>query len=196
MKNQIAINLFILTLLSTAAAHAQSQKSFPRVSIAVGTGLTASAVLGDGTNVMPPLNARIGYQISRNFGLSAFAGYSVLDSKSYIESDGKLIYAQNRQLVTGLRAEFKRPVNKFLELYGGGMMGYSTSDMTEYDQSNGSTFTRPVDGPTPFDPNAPKGSFHYSGFVGAQYFLKNNLGTFLELGLGASLLNLGLTVRI
>ncbi|MEY3367185.1 MAG: hypothetical protein RI973_340 [Bacteroidota bacterium] len=198
MKNQIAINLIILCLLSTASLSAQNQKSsFYKVSISVGTGLTTSAILGDATNAMPPVNARIGYQFSPNFGLSGFAGYAVLDSKPYIESDGKSIYTQNKQLVTGLRAEMKRPVTKFFEVYGGGMLGFSSSKVTEYDLSNGNEFTRPVDGPTPFDPNAPAGSFLYSGFVGGQYFLKNNLGTFVEVGLGgASILNFGLTARI
>jgi hypothetical protein len=198
MKNQIAINLVIIFLLSTATLSAQSQKSpYSKVNISVGTGLTTSAILGDATNAMLPLNARIGYNFSPNFGLSGFAGYAVLDSKPYIESDGKSIYTQNKQLVTGLRAEMKKSLTKFFELYGGGMLGYSSSKVTEFDLSNGNEFNRPVNGPTPFNPNAPAGTFLYSGFVGAQYFLGNNLGAFMEVGLGgATILNFGLTARL
>jgi hypothetical protein len=76
------------------------------------------------------------------------------------------------------------------------MLGFLHSSTREFDKNTNETIVREIDGPTPYDPNQPKGRFNYSGFVGTTYYFAKGVGIFAEAGYGVSLLNTGVTIRL
>lgn len=181
-------------LFFAGSLQAQSSGKF---NISAGIGL-APTFIADGANVnTPPVSLNIGYRIAKNFNLSAFAGYSSYDAASpYLISDGKIATMSNKQLLTALRGEVRKDFSEKFDLYGGGMFGYNFTTTREFDPGSGETVVRPKGTPSPYDPDAPGGSFLYSGFVGATYYLQHGLGIFVEAGYGVSLFSTGLTVRL
>lgn len=194
MTKKIFNIAFCIAILGTLSTQAQNSSKF---NFSAGFGLVPTFV-ADGAEVnTPPVTLRAGYQVTPSFNLSAFAGYSNSTSASpYLVSDGQLAQMNNKQFLTGLRAEVRKDFEGKFDIYGGGMFGLNRTNTSELDAQTGEAIVREPGTPTPFDPNAPKSQFLYSGFVGGTYYVAKNLGLFAEVGYGVSLLNAGFTVRI
>lgn len=194
MTKKISTAAFFLALLFTATVQAQDYAKF---NFSAGLGLVPTFV-ADGANVTtPPLTFKASYQVTPSFSLGAFAGYSNSTSASpYLISDGQLAQMNNKQFLTGLRAEVRKNFDGKFDMYGGGMFGLNHTETKEVDSQTGATIDRDPYAPTPFNPNAPKSQLLYSGFVGGTYYLTKGIGLFAEVGYGVSLLNTGITIRI
>jgi hypothetical protein len=168
-----------------------------KFNFSAGIGLVPTFV-SDATNVnMPPVSLRIGYQVARNFNISAFGGYSSYELASpYLISDGKLATLSNQQFLAGLRGEVRRDFSEKFDVYGGGMLGYSHASTREFNPQTGEKIVRPAKTPTPYDPNGPENGLLYAGFIGSTFYLKQGIGFFAEIGYGVSLVNTGITVRL
>lgn len=183
---------------STSLLTAQSSHSVAsgRISISTGIGLAPTYYKAGETTGLPPLTFKLGVDLTKQFSLAAFAGYSSVTTgeKSFSQDFGS--YLVNKTMVVGLRAETKKVFSKKFEVYGGAMLGYHHSDVKEYDSETHVLAVRASDAATPFDPNAPKGKMVYSAFMGANYRFAKKIGAYCELGYGISLVNAGLTFRL
>lgn len=194
MTKKIFHLAFLLTLAFAATTQAQNHAKF---NFSAGLGLVPTFVADNADVNTPPISFRAGYQFTPTFSLSAFAGYSNSTSATpYLVTDGQLAVRNNKQFLTGLRAEFRRDFEGKFDVYGGGMLGVNRTNTTETNYQTGTSIVREPGAPTPFDPNAPKSQLLYSGFVGGTYYVAKNMGVFAEVGYGVSLLNAGFTVRI
>ncbi|MEO1263396.1 MAG: outer membrane beta-barrel protein [Bacteroidota bacterium] len=194
MKNSISFITALCLFLGSVSLFSQSAS---KLSFSAGIGVLPTFIADDAEVNTPPLNARLTYQMTPAFSLSAFAGYSSSTSTTpAIISDGQQILVSNKQTLLGLRGELKKSISEKFEIYGGAMLGYNHSNIREFDKFSGETVVRDPEAPTPFDPNRPDGELLYSGFVGTTYFVHNKIGVFGEIGYGVSLLNAGITIKI
>ncbi len=190
--------LFPLTslciLLVSTVLCAQSPVGSFSISTGIGiiptyTGKTAS------TNI-PALSLQVDYRVSEKFSLGAYAGFTEATSTPREFSDGTVSQVNNKTSMFGLKGQFHRDFSDKIQLYGGFLIGLSRFNTTETDINTGEVVKRQPDQPTPYNPNAPKGQFLYSGFVGSKYSINPKLGFFTELGFGISLVNLGFKIQL
>lgn len=195
-KFSLAFSLCSALLLGFTLS-AQSSFIYPgKLAVRAGVGLAPTYFGAKSETNTPPVQLQVGYQLSRQFSLNAFAGYSSTTTGSRLFSDGLATYMTNKSLMTGLRAEVRHSLTQRLEMYGGALAGYNRTFISEYNSITHEKFQREEGKPTPYNPDAPKGQFLYSGFVGANYFLVKNMAVYGEIGYGISLASLGLTFRI
>lgn len=181
-----------LIMASTVSA----QTKLGKFNFSAGIGLEPTHFTDKSTMNTPPIGLKAGYQFSQLFSLNAFAGFSSTTSQAQVINDGLVTQATNKHLLLGLRGEMRKELSNRFDIYGGGLLGYSMTDVQEINPVTGNAVSRPVGEPTPYDPNAPKGKFMYSGFIGSTFYLKNQIGLFAEVGYGVSLLQTGITVRL
>ena len=98
--------------------------------------------------------------------------------------------------MVGLRGQLHKDFTEKIEIYGGTMLGYAFFNTTEKDMRTGDVVIREQGAPTPFDPNAPKGQFVYSGFVGSKYALSKKMRVYAEIGLGVALVSTGFSFQL
>lgn len=191
-KSLVALSIFC-TFLSVQTLLGQSK--IGKLNIGAGIGLDPSHFSDNSTVNVLPLNFKAGYQFNKAFGLNGFIGYTSTTSPEKVISDGLATTTTNKHLLVGLRGEVRKEMTDRFDVYGGGMLGFSTSKIKEQSLT-GEVVEREEGGPTPFDPNAPKGKFLYAGFVGTTFYLNSKIGLFAEVGYGVSLLQTGVTFRL
>ncbi len=192
MKNVLILLTAVSTLLFANLANAQTGK----FTLNAGIGFEPTMYADEANINTPPVSLKIGYQVTPAFSVNAFGGYSSATSQSYLISDGQLANVTNKHLLIGLRGELRRELSQRFDVYGGGMFGYSVSNLEETDPLTGQDIDRQNGGPTPYNPNAPKGKLMYSAFVGGTFYMVNHVGVFAEVGYGVSLVNAGLAFRL
>lgn len=187
--------LFGLLLISFATVNAQSTS---KLQLSAGVGVVPTFFKDGGSINVPPVSLTLGYKLAEKFSLSAFASYSSTTSSLIKYNDGSSNTFHNQMLVVGIR-----PAVHFVNLdkwdvYGGFSLAYNVPivgvDNTPSDEPLFGD-NKP-DTPVPSFYREAQNNFTYSGFVGATYFVKSNLGIFGEVGYGISLLNLGVTYKL
>jgi hypothetical protein len=139
-----------------------------------GTGMTTS---------VPPLGA--------SFEVGVKDG--VLD-KGSIGIGGMLAYSAHKweyagwgykysSIVIGARGTFHYPLVDKLDTYTGLLLGYDISTESEYGTATG----------YPYDNSY--GGFTYAWFVGARYYFSDSFAAFAELGVGVTILNIGVALK-
>lgn len=197
MKRLLIALLLCGALTNTSVIFAQSSKSTPsRFTISTGIGLFPTYYKSDESKGVPPLNLRLGYDITKSFGVSTFFGYSTTKSSPDIFAENENSHINNKTMVYGLRFDVRKELSDKLNFYGGGMVNYFHADVKEYDNNTKALVVRPEGTPTPFNPDAKKGKFTYTAFVGATVNIAKKVGLYGEIGYGISIANLGITVRI
>ncbi|MEZ4953496.1 MAG: outer membrane beta-barrel protein [Saprospiraceae bacterium] len=192
-----SIKSLVVFCLLLGAFSLSAQTTNGKLSFSAGIGVLPTFLNDDVSVNTPPVSIRLAYQASPIFQLSGYAGYTASTSNSpFIISDGQSSLISNKQLLVGLRGELRKEVGKKFDVYGGGMLGFLHSSTREFDKNTNETIVREIDGPTPYDPNQPKGRFNYSGFVGTTYYFTKGVGIFAEAGYGVSLLNTGVTIKL
>lgn len=182
---------------NTTTLSAQSSKSTPsRITISTGIGLLPTYTKASENNGMLPVSFMLGYDLTKNFSLGAFFGFSstTSSSKDFIDNGGSFV--TNKTKVFGLRTEVKKPFSEKVAGYGGVMLGVHHADVKEYQNQTKALVVRPEGGPTPFNPNAKKGRLAYAAYMGATYKVAKRVSLYGELGYGISIANIGVTVRI
>ena len=174
-----------------------SQTATGKLNLSAGVGVVPTFLSDNATVNTPPLSIRLAYQVSPMFQLSGYAGYSSSTTTSpFFISDGIQTLVSNKQTMFGLRGEMRKELNKKIDVYGGALLGYNIKSIREFNMNTNETVTRDPEGPTPFNPNQPKGSMLYAGFVGGTYYFTKGVGLFVEAGYGISLLNTGFTIKL
>lgn len=187
--------LFGLVLISFSTLSAQSSSKFQ---LGVGVGVVPTFFKDDVSTVVPPLSLNMAYRMSEKFSLSAFASYSSTTSALLKYNDGSTNVFHNEMLIVGVR-----PAVHFVNLdkwdvYGGFSFAYNVPIV----QVDNTPSDEPLygdnkpDTPTPSFYREAENNFTYSGFVGATYYVKKNLGIFGEVGYGISLLNIGVNYKL
>ncbi len=182
---------------NTSSVFAQSSKSTPsRFSISAGIGLFPTYYKSDESKGIPPLNLRLGYDITKSFGVSAFMGYSTTKSNPEYFNEKENSFIDNKTKVFGLRFDVRKEVGNKVNIYGGGMVNYFHADVKEYDNKTKALVVRPEGTPTPINPDSKKGKLTYTAFVGSSLKVAKKVSLFGEIGYGISIANMGITVRI
>ena len=160
-----------------------------------GVGLVPTYVADGGSTTVPPLTARLEYQLSDKVTVGAFAAYSKSVSDAIHRPNGTSNIYTSAFTITGLRLAANTNKIENWNFYGGLSLAYSMPQVetetffTEPDNSRD-------DFPTAVYGAPAKNQFVYSAYVGATYFLGNQLGIYSELGYGVTLLNAGITYRL
>ena len=189
----ILSTLLTATLLIgiTQLAEGQCWKSRPKTGYFdanIGLGLLPTYAKDGGRPAGLPISASLNYRIQENFSLGAFAGYSFTQGRRVFTGSQTAAPWQNRTTVAGLRfAAHSNPVGDW-EFYGGmaGGLHLSRFDIMEAEARE----------------KALRHGFHArqskcyaTGFLAARYCLRKNLGLFSEVGMGDSLLKMGMSLR-
>jgi hypothetical protein len=194
-------HFFSLALLCALALpctiQAQSTpKSHGKLNISAGVGIVPAYTGTDSKGKFLPVSLRVGYAIGKKLHVSGFFGYSNTTSNPRLFADGFSSKLENKSMTFGLRTEVRKDLTSRVDLYGGAMLGYSHSDVKEYEATTGQLFLREPGKPTPYNPNAPDGQVIYAAFVGSTFYLNKSFGFFGEVGFGVSIANLGVTLRL
>jgi len=192
---KVLLSLAVLALALTAA---QSQVVFKKGSVdfAAGVGLVPTYV-ADGAHInMLPVNVRLGYRLSNNFSMSAFAAYSASEKNNVVRPDESIENIKNQDLTLGLRGAVHAVRAERYDIYGGFMLGYNMPN-TDITQVSGPKTETPLPGGlTPSFSRPATNKLTYSGFIGASYLTGRNLGFFGEIGYGISLFNVGMQWKL
>lgn len=192
-----SIKSLLTTVLLSATVMLSAQTTTGKFSVSAGLGVLPTFLNDDATVNTPPLSVRIAYQATPMVQLSGYAGYASSTTNSpLIISDGQSSLVSSKLMMLGLRGELRKEVSEKFDVYGGGMLGYQHHAREEFDKHTNEPIVRETAGPTPYNPNQPKGQILYSGFVGTTYYFTKGVGVFAEAGYGISLLNTGFTVRL
>ncbi|KAA3641791.1 MAG: hypothetical protein DWQ02_00010 [Bacteroidetes bacterium] len=187
--------LFGLLLISLATVTAQSTS---KLHLSAGVGVVPTYFKDGGSINVPPVSLNMAFKATEKFSISAFAAYSSSTSPLIKYNDGSSNIFNNQMLIVGIR-----PAVHFVNLdkwdvYGGFSFAYNVPfvDVDNTPSDEPLYGDNKPDTPTPSFYREAQNNFTYSGFVGATYFVKNNLGIFGEVGYGISLLNLGVTYKL
>ena len=197
MKRLLVALLLCGALSNTLTISAQSSTTTPsRFTISTGIGLFPTYYKASERTGMLPLSFKVGIDVSKNFSLGTFFGYSSTTAKPNIFTEGDNSYITNKTKVLGLRAEVKKEFSERVQGYGGSMIGYHHADVKEYNKDTKALVIRAADAPTPFNPNEKKGKLTYAAFMGATVKVAKKVNLYGEIGYGISIANIGVTVRI
>jgi hypothetical protein len=134
-------------------------------------------------SMIPPLSASVDVGIVDNIlekgviGIGGYVGYSSykLDYSSY--------GWKYSNLILGGRGTFHYPLVDKLDTYGGLLIGFNVSSAKEFGTVLPSNY------------HSGSGGLVYSAFIGAKYYLQDNLALFGEFGYGISYLTLGVALK-
>ena len=189
--------LLLCSVLIISSLQAQDRTTqFGKFAVGAAIGTVPTYVSGDAQTHVPAISLRAGVLVSKRFTLSTFLGYTDITSAPREFEDGYSTVVNNKTFMFGLRTELHKEITEKVDFYGGLTFGLANSNRTEKDAKTGAIMERNVEGPTPYNPNAPATSFLYAGYVGATYYLDNKLGVFAEAGYGISLLSFGVTMKM
>ena len=154
----------------------------------IGIGLLPTYAKDAGRPVGAPLSASLNYRLQPNFSLGAFAGFSTTQGTRLFAGSESSAPWQNRTTVAGLRfAAHSNPVGNW-EFYGGMAAGLHRSRFDILEPEAREKAHRHG-----FDSRQSR--FYATGFLGTRYCLRKNLALFSEIGMGDSLLKVGLSLR-
>ncbi|MBX2928132.1 MAG: outer membrane beta-barrel protein [Saprospiraceae bacterium] len=190
-------SLFILIALVAMSISLQAQVVFKKgaIDLSAGVGLVPTYV-ADGAHInMLPVNLRLGYRITNNFSMSAFAAYSASEKNNVLRPDDSVDNIKNEEVTLGLRGAIHALRAERFDIYGGFMLGYNMPNTDVTQVSAPKSDTVPGDLQPSFSRPA-SNKMTYSGFVGAAYFPGRNVGFFSELGYGISLFNVGMQWKL
>ncbi len=191
------IAFFGLLILSVSTMNAQSKSTnFKKgdVQLTASVGLLPTFVADRGHTNIPPISLKAAFYVSKKFSLEAYTAFSSTETGVQTYPDHSVNQTKNDFLILGSRGVVHTYKYKNWDIYGGLMLGYNIPMVK-------STTTYP-EGPVkegelqPTFHREATNNFTYSGFVGATYFVKKNLGITGEVGYGISIINVGISYKL
>ncbi len=202
---KLALALSLLMFAPAAALNAQVfDKGVTAINLGIGLGGTRYSYLNaynSDYKTSPTLIASIEHGVASVDGIGAIGVGGLFANKSvrykHTSQSGSYLYDYDQKwsnTVVGLRGTIH--LNEILEsdkfdLYGGVMLGYNIGSYKDKSTVTHNGVT------TDYSDN-----YHYklsfvtwSTFIGGRYLFTDHLGAYLEVGYGASYLNLGLTAK-
>ena len=190
-KSFLTIAALILVAVSMNAQVLYKKGS---VDFAAGVGLVPTNMVDGASYNVLPVSARLGFRVSPNFSLSAFAAYSASEKLNVVRPDESIDNISNKEVSVGLRGALHAIRAERFDVYGGLMLGYHMPN-TEITNVSDPKDTNPT-GLKPSFSREATNQMIYSGFVGAAYFPGRNVGVFGEIGYGMSLFNTGIQWKL
>ena len=154
----------------------------------IGLGLLPTYAKDGGCPAGMPISASLNYRVQKNFSLGAFAGYSFTHGTRVFAGSEMAAPWQNRTTVAGLRFAAHSNLVGNWEFYGGMAGGIHSS---RFDIMEAEAKEKALQ----HGFNTKTSKFYATGFLGARYCLRKNLGLFTEVGMGDSLLKMGVSLR-
>ena len=154
----------------------------------IGLGLLPTYAKDGGRPAGMPISASLNYRVQKNFSLGAFAGYSFTHGTRVFAGSEMAAPWQNRTTVAGLRFAAHSNLVGNWEFYGGMAGGIHSS---RFDIMEAEAKEKALQ----HGFNTKTSKFYATGFLGARYCLRKNLGLFTEVGMGDSLLKMGVSLR-
>ena len=181
-------------ILVAGSMNAQVLYKKGSVDFAAGVGLVPTNMVDGASYNVLPVSARLGFRVSPNFSLSAFAAYSASEKLNVVRPDESIDNISNKEVSVGLRGALHAIRAERFDVYGGLMLGYHMPN-TEITNVSDPKDTNPT-GLKPSFSREATNQMIYSGFVGAAYFPGRNVGVFGEIGYGMSLFNTGIQWKL
>lgn len=189
------IAFFGLLILSVATINAQNVRiKKGDIQVTASVGLLPTFLADKGHVNIPPLSLKAGLFVSKKFSLEAFTAFSSTETGIQTYPDHSVNQTKNDFLIIGTRGAVHTFKFKNWDIYGGLSLGYNIPMVK--------TNTTYTEGPvkegelTPSFHRAATNNFTYTGFVGATYFVKKNLGITGEVGYGISIINVGVSYKL
>lgn len=192
---RLALLLCVLASCLTTLTAQNTRFEKGDIEISAGVGVLPTFFADQSKTIVPPLSARIGYRVSNNLSLAAYAAFSSSETNQIDLPDGSVTHYENDFLIVGIRGAAHTNRLDNWDIYGGFLLGYNIPEVTENRTFNTNGDAAPVEDAPSFS-RPPENTFTYSGFVGASYYFGKRLGAFAEVGYGISLLNVGLNLKI
>lgn len=188
MKKVMLLSVLTLFLIRIAnAQHGRQKNNY--LDINAGIGLLPAFVKDAGKAKTLPLSLSADYKLAKHFSLGAFAGYSVTETSLKALPAGGRARWQNRFSLAGLRLAARSSALGPWNIYGGMSLAYAHSRVRMLEgQLEKAREEKGI--------QESSGRLLYSGFLGGRYSFTPRIGMFGELGFGASLVSLGMSVRI
>ncbi len=189
MKKLFSTVFTIILLAAAVQLHAQRFNSHVALHASIGV---APTFFKDHTRSdLPPISMEVTYRLHPRLSLGAYWGHS-RSSGDRQPTAGSARYRFHHDFhVFLLRPAIHSAPWRKVEVYGGMMLGYVSSQITTNKLPGGNPLA--PDGMVM--PRAHQGMF-LSAFVGSLYRLTPRLGLKAELGMGVSLLSVGVRYRI
>ncbi len=189
------IAFFGLLILSATSMNAQNIRiKKGDIQISASVGLLPTFLADKGHTNIPPLSLKAAFFVSDKFSVEAYTAFSSTETGVQTYPDHSVNQTKNDFLLVGSRGAVHTFKFKNWDIYGGLMLGYNIPMVK--------TTTTYPEGPikegelTPSFHREAKNNFTYSGFVGATYFVKKNLGITGEVGYGISIINVGISYKL
>jgi hypothetical protein len=185
MKNKTSLSLiFFLILACFQAGYSQNG----RFDVNFGVGIFPTFAKDKIKTILPPLALSCDFKAMPNLSVGLYAGHSESVKKYKVGNDGTVAQSRNRFSIVGLRAAAHYRELENWDFYGGMTLNYNHSRV-EILEGDKDFITRHM-GIKPVS-----GKMSASGFVGARYGLGKNLGIFAEIGMGISIVAVGVGYR-
>ena len=191
-KILLPIAIVAISLTSIQAQFTKIKKG--DIDVAAGIGLVPTFAADRGNTIIPPASVRVDYRVSKQFSLGAYAAFSSTESNIITQPNGSVERFETDYTIVGLRAAAHGNPRDNWDVYGGFLIGYNMPSVNHIIITPASDVKSPEDQPSFTRPA--KNQMTYSGFVGATYYIKKNIGVFAELGYGISLLNAGVQIKL
>jgi hypothetical protein len=184
----LSVVCFFIAAQSLTAQSSCSRRVKSYVNINAGVGVLPTFLMDGGTVKVLPLALSADYKLRNNFSLGLFAGYSSTISKPKEMSDGSFAQWENNFMIGGLRfGAHSRDINGW-NFYGGLSAGYSFSNVNIM-SGNDKTISQTLIGEA-------QEKMVLTGFIGTRYKLSSRTGLFAELGMGISVVKVGVSLRV
>lgn len=173
MNKQIFTLLFAGAMLISFSSKAQHDEGQSNINL--GIGFAPFGLSGDAT--VPPISASYEYGINDEISIGGLIGY-------YASSQDLLFAsAEYTYLVIGARGSYHKEFIDDFDTYVGLMVAYNSVGFSIDDSAFEDLFDTDLSGIVP------------GVYLGGRYHFTDNVGAFLEVGYGVSLVNVGLTLK-
>jgi hypothetical protein len=182
---------FITFVISITCFSQTNQFQKGQIDINAGVGFITPLFAISGYDVKtktPPISISIDYGITDELSIGLYSASAKNDVFGTLYNSNTVNYFYGKQstishFLIGARLLYHFSLTPKLDTYGGGMLGYNSAN--EKAEPNIQLY-----GDTEL-----KG-FTYSLLVGGRYRFTKHVGTFLELGYGVTVINLGLNIKL
>lgn len=188
MQKLTALMIALITCLMSVGQSPNFQRGQIDVNVGVGFGTPLFAITGyDIKTLTPPISLVGDYGVSDDIsvGLYLAKASSAVQGTLINFSTGSFRYARQSTLshtIIGGRVLYHFELHPKFDTYAGGMLGFNA-------------FSEKAEDRVELIGDTNVSGFSYTILAGGRYHFAKNLGAFVELGYGVTIVNLGLTLK-
>lgn len=187
--------LFFFAIIFGLTLNAQKLAIKPgQIQLNAGIGLISTYTADKTTSVVPPVSVSAEIFVSPNIALGVYGAHTQVLGESTFQNADIIEKYDNKTSQFALKGTYYSNDMNGWRIYGGMLTGVSK---TEVDKTSSPIKGDVMDDDAPSftRPNSPN-SFLFSGFVGTQRKVNQNLSLYGEIGFGISLVNVGVSYKL